>query len=470
MPAVNVPVSFEYGAIQKELFTNNYGYITLEDVPLNASIHSYQLVENEKANINNLQTDERPEYTLFIEKQIPKGDLSIYVKDHLGNAVPHIPVNVSQEEKLQLLTTDTEGRVILPKVKEGSSVKVSAEVAGASAQAATLFNLGSPELTLRLSAPVKAIPTNGDLRLLFVDNKKNPLPGLPVSVGINGAKTNYETDKSGRLLLQDIPFVPLDINTQRDNISYKGRTLHTPSMGEQVLQLKKKSKWWLWMLLLLLLLAMLWLLLHYLNRPTPPQPPSPQPTRTMTIHVVDQDTKLDINQAQVQMASPQETVLTNGFGKAELTNVKASNQVTVSATGYEQTSDQVDCCNERTIYLRPTVKYCSRDEFNFMHGSKVDTWDIGERSTSFVLEYTTLEIPDDFFVYEGKGTSGKLLWSSVGIRSCSVCDSSRKNFQHQEFRNDPSNRYITVQVKGSEDRDSTGEYLSKWSYNINRCK
>lgn len=110
-----------------------------------------------------------------------------------------------------------------------------------------------------------------------------------------------------------------------------------------------------------------------------------------------------------------------------------------------------DCnCDNNTNKKRvtPVQKPCNTKQLSGGIEGYLNSFDLGRDGGKFKFEYNTYSVPDRVTVYEGKGTSGKVLYDFEGS-----CDDEKYEILFS------SNRYVTVEVTGSEDGTA-------WVFNV----
>lgn len=487
-PAAGERFYIEYGAISKELRTDANGTIALDEVPANVSIHTYQIFDDTKQHINNLYTDDRTEYAITIPRPVRKADLTILIRDHDNKPVPAITVNLQYAGMSTSVPADANGQVLLKAIPAATPITLAIPAGKDMARFTIVSDPARPTETIQLPPPEKPtlpdppeIPRSGPVTLQFIDWTKKPVANVPVELTYNGKKYPARTDTTGKILLKDTPFNrSIDIRVSHGRRYYKGSVVHVADKESHVLELKKRSLWWLWLLLALLALWLLLFLPRMLHPVHPVNPgggdsassPAPAvPANTLLIHVIDADTKEDIARASVQLNLSSLNGQTDNAGKLSFSNISngTTANATVSLLYYDTASQVVTSGQENRIYLKPAVKSVEREDTvtHLLGHTSVFIWDLGENAREFYLTYNMDSIPDQLEIFCGKGTTGQKIFWTASDSNPDVPAPVQYGKEGVKVINQCGSRYVTVKVVGSDTRTPDGlNYATQWWYTL----
>jgi len=196
--AAGTEITIEFAGNQMKAVSDSEGTIFIEDVPFFTKIHAYQLnKEAEKENVHDYICDDRMQYIFRIA--LPVRNMTFVLSDTEKQLLPNTELLFEYDGNTLKLKTDAQGRITLPDVSIGSTVKVSQIVKGKPIALADIECEKNKD-----TYNVTGKTPSADMNFKLVDAKQNIIPNAKVQFECNGKVFEKITDSYGYVLLEDV--------------------------------------------------------------------------------------------------------------------------------------------------------------------------------------------------------------------------------------------------------------------------
>ncbi len=188
--APNEPVTVIYNGKDIQLTTDSKGYVILEDIPLGDQFSAYA---EDKDAITDFTCDGSDEYHLLIGTR--SADMNFIVTDATGQPIADTDVSFTYDGKTYFETTDSQGRIRLRDIAEGTSVVCKQR----NAEQTFVCDVNQREYHMEGSRPV------AEIDVAVMDENGDGVPGLDVKFSYNDKSLSVSTDRNGKVSIDNMP-------------------------------------------------------------------------------------------------------------------------------------------------------------------------------------------------------------------------------------------------------------------------
>ncbi|MCQ2252000.1 MAG: hypothetical protein MJZ61_00975 [Bacteroidales bacterium] len=188
--ATNEAITVVYNGKSADLSTDSKGYVFLEDIPLGDKFSAYA---QDKATITDYVCDGSDEYHLLIGTK--SADMNFFLSDGKGTPLADAEVSFTYDGRTYFETTDTNGRICLRDIAEGTEVVCKQR----NNSQAFICDANTKQYDFHGSRPV------AELEVAVLADNGEAVPGINVKLKFNGKDLTVSTDRNGRVSIDNMP-------------------------------------------------------------------------------------------------------------------------------------------------------------------------------------------------------------------------------------------------------------------------
>ncbi|MBR4265647.1 MAG: carboxypeptidase regulatory-like domain-containing protein [Bacteroidales bacterium] len=190
-PASNETVSVVYNKKTAQLTTDSKGYVFLEDIPLGDNFSAYS--NEDKDTITEYLCDGSDEYHLLIGTK--SCDMHFQITDAKGVPLADTEISFTYDGRTYFETTDSQGRIILRDIAEGTEVVVKQK----NSKQTFFCDINEKEYIFLGTRPT------AEIEVAVIDDKGDYIPGIDVTFSYNDKQMTVSTDRNGRVSIDNMP-------------------------------------------------------------------------------------------------------------------------------------------------------------------------------------------------------------------------------------------------------------------------
>ncbi|MBQ1696484.1 MAG: carboxypeptidase regulatory-like domain-containing protein [Bacteroidales bacterium] len=188
--APNEPVTVIYKGRESQLTTDSKGYVIMEDIPLGDLFSAYA---EDKDAITDYTCDGSDEYHLLIGTR--SADMNFIVTDASGQPIADTDVSFTYDGKTYFETTDSQGRIRLRDIAEGTEVVCKQR----NASKTFVCDINQREYLFEGERPVAEIDVS------VMNENGEGVPGIDVKFSYNDKSLSVSTDRNGKVSIDNMP-------------------------------------------------------------------------------------------------------------------------------------------------------------------------------------------------------------------------------------------------------------------------
>ncbi|MBO4771656.1 MAG: carboxypeptidase regulatory-like domain-containing protein [Bacteroidales bacterium] len=188
--ASNEPVTVIYKGHENQYTTDSKGYVIMEDIPLGDAFSAYA---EDKASITDYICDGSDEYHLLIGTR--SADMNFVVTDATGQPIADTDVSFTYDGRTYFETTDSQGRIRLRDIAEGTEVVCKQRNASKS----FICDINQREYLFEGERPV------AEIDVAVMDENGDGVPGIDVKFTFNDKSLSVSTDRNGKVSIDNLP-------------------------------------------------------------------------------------------------------------------------------------------------------------------------------------------------------------------------------------------------------------------------
>ena len=188
--ASNEPVTVIYKGHENQYTTDSKGYVVMEDIPLGDAFSAYA---EDKASITDYICDGSDEYHLLIGTR--SADMNFVVTDATGQPIADTDVSFTYDGRTYFETTDSQGRIRLRDIAEGTEVVCKQRNASQS----FICDINQREYHFEGERPV------AEIDVAVMNENGEGVPGIDVKFTYNDKSLSVSTDRNGKVSIDNMP-------------------------------------------------------------------------------------------------------------------------------------------------------------------------------------------------------------------------------------------------------------------------
>ncbi len=205
-PAPNQQFYFEFEEQTQTHISDANAQITLSEVRVDDEVKTYQKESETIINPQSFVCYEMGKYKLIA---IQKIDMSFTVLNQKDEIVPNCTFTFENNDNTTTLTSDENGKIILPQIKVGDKVNAYQLENEAKKFEHNFICEKNKDNILKIEQevakpPAKEKPPKYDMKFKVVDKKGNAVPNANVTIKYNGKTVEKVTDEDGYTILEDM--------------------------------------------------------------------------------------------------------------------------------------------------------------------------------------------------------------------------------------------------------------------------
>lgn len=196
--ARNEMITFQFAGKTQTINSGESGEVFLEDIPLFSNIKAWQTNnEGQNINIHEWVCDHREEHTMRLK--LYAKDMIFEVKDDKGRSVPNSPFVFEYKGEKVELSTNSEGKVVLPNIMINTQIKAYQIVNGEAWQPQDFICKNDKDVyQLKGTMPL------AHMRIRLIDERERPLADEKMKCEIEGQIIEKVTDGNGYFMLENV--------------------------------------------------------------------------------------------------------------------------------------------------------------------------------------------------------------------------------------------------------------------------
>ncbi|MBQ4407130.1 MAG: carboxypeptidase regulatory-like domain-containing protein [Bacteroidales bacterium] len=188
--APNEPVTVIYKGRKLELTTDGKGYVVLEDIPLGDKFSAYA---EDKDSTTDYICDGSDEYHLLIGTR--SADMNFVITDASGQPIADTDVSFTYDGRTYFETTDSQGRIRLRDIAEGTVVECKQRNTAKS----FVCDINQREYLFEGERPV------AEIDVAVMNENGEGVPGIDVKFTYNDKSLSVSTDRNGKVSIDNMP-------------------------------------------------------------------------------------------------------------------------------------------------------------------------------------------------------------------------------------------------------------------------
>ena len=188
--AANEPVTVIYNGKSNQLTTDSKGYVVMEDIPLGDRFSAYA---EDKDTMTDYTCDGSDEYHLLIGTK--SADMNFVITDATGQPIADSDVSFTYDGKTYFETTDSQGRIRLRDIAEGTEVTCKQR----NSEKKFVCDVNQREYLMEGSRPV------AEIDVAVMDEYGEGVPGIDVKFTYNDKSLSVSTDRNGKVSIDNMP-------------------------------------------------------------------------------------------------------------------------------------------------------------------------------------------------------------------------------------------------------------------------
>ena len=188
--APNEPITVIYKGRESQLTTDSKGYVIMEDIPLGDHFSAYA---EDKATATDYTCDGSDEYHLLIGTR--SADMNFVITDATGQPIADTDVSFTYDGKTYFETTDSQGRIRLRDIAEGTEVMCKQR----NTSKTFICDINQREYQFEGERPV------AEIDVAVMNENGEGVPGIDVKFTFNDKSLSVSTDRNGKVSIDNMP-------------------------------------------------------------------------------------------------------------------------------------------------------------------------------------------------------------------------------------------------------------------------
>ncbi|MCR5455914.1 MAG: carboxypeptidase-like regulatory domain-containing protein [Bacteroidales bacterium] len=188
--AANEPITVIYKGKSNTLTTDGKGYVIMEDIPLGDKFSAYA---EDKESTTDYTCDGSDEYHLLIGTR--SADMNFVISDASGQPIADAEVSFTYDGKTYFETTDSQGRIRLRDIAEGTEVKCQQR----NSEKTFICDVNQREYQMEGSRPV------AEIDVTVMNEYGEGVPGIDVKFTYSEKSMSVSTDRNGKVSIDNMP-------------------------------------------------------------------------------------------------------------------------------------------------------------------------------------------------------------------------------------------------------------------------
>ena len=188
--AANEAINVVYQGRSTQLVTDSKGYVILEDIPLGDRFSAYA---DDKDTMTDYICDGSDEYHLLIGTK--SADMNFVVVDVTGQPIAETDVSFTYDGRTYFETTDSQGRIRLRDIAEGTEVVCKQD----SATASFVCDVNRREYLF------EGVRSVAEIEVTVMNENGEGVPGVDVKFTYNDKSQSVSTDRNGKVSIDNMP-------------------------------------------------------------------------------------------------------------------------------------------------------------------------------------------------------------------------------------------------------------------------
>ena len=188
--APNEPITVIYKGRESQLTTDSKGYVIMEDIPLGDHFSAYA---EDKATATDYTCDGSDEYHLLIGTR--SADMNFVITDATGQPIADTDVSFTYDGKTYFETTDSQGRIRLRDIAEGTEVMCKQR----NTSKTFICDINQREYQFEGERPV------AEIDVAVMNENGEGVPGIDVKFTFNDKSLSVSTDCNGKVSIDNMP-------------------------------------------------------------------------------------------------------------------------------------------------------------------------------------------------------------------------------------------------------------------------